>query len=186
MVPDIVDEHDVVDRTRGELADELAAELAATGGSHSRAISVAAVHTRPALLRQVARLLAEQLTGPVDRIVASESDTAMATAVALHTGIPFATVDADRREIARLKEHVTDAADEATVRGELYPGEDVVVVGTVASPESERLQRFLIENGYNVSSTIFVLVDQLEYGDAPHLFRVANGTVRPSTATVEP
>jgi len=171
-----VNEHDVVNRTRRELVDELAADLAATGGPHSRAISIAAVHTRPALLRQLARLVAEQLPGPVDRIVALESDTVMATAVALHTGIPFATVEADPH----------GATDEATMRGELYPGEDVVVVGTVASPESERLQRFLIENGHSVSSAIFVLVDQPECGDNAHLFRVANGTVRPSTTTVEP
>ncbi len=64
------------------------------------------VATRPSLLRRVAMLIAESVPAGTDRIVASWSDMALASAVSLHTGVPFAII-----------------ASETTAYGELHGSE---------------------------------------------------------------
>ncbi|MEV8607430.1 hypothetical protein AB0383_05645 [Amycolatopsis sp. NPDC051373] len=91
------------ERRRGELR----ADLTAIG---------AAFTTRPSILRRAAALLAEELPTATDRLVTTGTADAVAvtTALALHTGLPFA-VDA----------------------GEVHRGDRVAVVTPIADDPAE-------------------------------------------------
>ncbi|MET7994726.1 hypothetical protein ABZU76_27915 [Amycolatopsis sp. NPDC005232] len=88
------------ERRRGELR----ADLAAIG---------AAFTTRPSILRRAAALLAEELPTATDRLVTTGTADAVAvtTALALHTGLPFA-VDADEVHRGDRVAVVTPIADD--------------------------------------------------------------------------
>lgn len=97
------------DQRRRELVADLRALSTARGGW----ADASAAQTRPAILRQIAALTAECVPPGTDRLVAVDSDTALAAAIALHTGIPYA---------------VLSTSPAATI-GQLYPSEAVAVVG---------------------------------------------------------
>jgi hypothetical protein len=112
---------------RGRLA-ELAADLNAAAirsdaSVNVPAIDVPAVHSRPAILRRIAALLAEQLPPGIDRLVGAEADGPLVTAVALHIGLPFALATAA-------------TGGSGVFRGDLYPFERVALIETVSSGEA--------------------------------------------------
>lgn len=95
---------------------ELRADIAAVAGPAGGDEAAYAMQTHPAILRRVAALLAEELPAALDRVVAAEPvATPLATAVALHTGLPFAL--ADLGETGAVTWH-----------GELRAGETVAVL----------------------------------------------------------
>lgn len=69
--------------------------------------------TDPGILRRAAAWTAEMLPARTDRLVAAGQDTALATAVSLHSGLPFTTVQG-----------------ETLIEGELHPAESVVLLRT--------------------------------------------------------
>ena len=85
------------------------------------------VVTRPSLLRRVAMLLAEHVHADIDRIVASPQDAALATAVALHTGVPFAIIASESSESE-------SSESESWVHGELHASERVCWIEFQAGP----------------------------------------------------
>ncbi len=98
--------------------------------------------TKPAILRPLAKLLADQIPAGTDRIAGPElGAVALATATSLETGIPFVIV----------KKASKDYATQRLVEGEIYPGERVVVVedvmttGSQAIASAERLRSMGVE-----------------------------------------
>lgn len=76
--------------------------------------------TKPTILRRVADMLASQVPPDVERLAATEGGgVALAAAVSLATGLPFVII---RRSAE---------AGAPAVRGELHPGERVVLVEDV-------------------------------------------------------
>jgi orotate phosphoribosyltransferase len=108
----------LVQRPRESWTDELRRDLIAVGLDGHGTIDVDAVQTRPALLRQIAALAAAHVPATIARLVAATADAPLATALALHTGLPFALLD-----------------DTVTRHGELYPSEQVVAVATLDVPD---------------------------------------------------
>ncbi|MEU8633631.1 hypothetical protein AB0C38_15785 [Amycolatopsis sp. NPDC048633] len=92
--------------------DELSADLDAVGAT--------AFTGRTSILRRAAALLAEELPTAVDRLVTTGDADAVAltTAVALHTGLPFAVV-----------------AGKRPARGDLQRGDRVAVLVPIADEE---------------------------------------------------
>jgi orotate phosphoribosyltransferase len=75
--------------------------------------------TKPSLLGRLAESLAESLPSDTDRLAGPElGAVALATAVSLHTGLPFVIV----------KKQSKDYATRKTIEGELNRGDLVVVV----------------------------------------------------------
>ncbi|MGW4487239.1 hypothetical protein ACWEOE_25755 [Amycolatopsis sp. NPDC004368] len=90
----------------GRRRAELRADLAAIGPAFT---------TRPSILRRAAALLADELPTATDRLVTTATADAVAvtTALALHTGLPFA-VDAGQVHRGDRVAVVTPIADEPT------------------------------------------------------------------------
>lgn len=85
--------------------------------------------TKPTILRRLADALAEQVTPDVDRLAGVEGGgVALAAALSLSTGLPFVIV---RR--------VTGGRSDEPVRGELHPGERVVLVQDVVDSGAQAL-----------------------------------------------
>ncbi|MHA4819597.1 hypothetical protein ACXZ65_35175 [Streptomyces aculeolatus] len=94
---------------------ELYADILAVAPHGDGRVDIEAVQCRPSILRRTAALLAEVLPHGTDRLVCTTPQgLATTTALALHTGLPFATV--------------TGTGDDARLTGEAHPGEHTVVV----------------------------------------------------------
>ncbi|MFJ6661859.1 hypothetical protein ACIQNG_36745 [Streptomyces sp. NPDC091377] len=94
---------------------ELHADILAVAPVGDGRVDIEAVQSRPSILRRTAALLSEALPPGTDRLVCTTPDgIAATTALALHTGLPFATV--------------TGTGDDARLTGEAHPGEYTVVV----------------------------------------------------------
>jgi adenine/guanine phosphoribosyltransferase-like PRPP-binding protein len=79
--------------------------------------------TRPTVLRGLAAHLAELLTERLDRLVAADSSAVpLTSAVALHTGLPFAVADS--------------TSPIAGTYGEIHRGERVIVIAAVTTSGS--------------------------------------------------
>ncbi len=98
--------------------------------------------TKPAILRPLATLMAEQIPAGVHRIAGPElGAVALAAAASLETGIPFLIV----------KKASKDYATQKLVEGEFYAGEKVVVVedimttGAQAIASAEKLRSLGLE-----------------------------------------
>lgn len=98
-------------RRRSELIDDL---LAVAGdGAHPGTLDPDALATRPSILRRLAALLAEDLPTELDRLGAADaSGLALTTALALHTGLPYAVL----------------ASDDEAVAGEIHRGERLAIL----------------------------------------------------------
>ncbi|ASO21997.1 hypothetical protein FHR81_004996 [Actinoalloteichus hoggarensis] len=113
---------------------------------------------RPSLLRRAAEVLARELPRSVDRLIAPRpADTALITAVSLHTGLPFAVLGAEVQT-----EPGTSAGDGSTTEspegsstppsddppvvllGEVHGLETVAVVGAVPF-ETPALERWIAD-----------------------------------------
>lgn len=93
--------------------------------------------TKPHLLRQLARFLADMIAPGTDRLAGPELGAVpLVTALALETGLPFVIV----------KKQVKDYATGRHIEGELFPGErvtlveDVLTTGTQAIVSAEALR----------------------------------------------
>ncbi|WP_247748640.1 hypothetical protein [Streptomyces sp. 4R-3d] len=94
---------------------ELYADIIAVAPGGDGRVDIEAVQSRPSILRRTAALLSEALPPGTDRLVCAVPDgIAVTTALALHTGLPFATV--------------TGTGDDARLTGEAHAGEHAVVV----------------------------------------------------------
>ncbi|WP_405825918.1 hypothetical protein OG705_35155 [Streptomyces sp. NBC_00838] len=94
---------------------ELYADILAVAPGGDGRFDAEAVQSRPSILRRTAALLSEALPPGTDRLVCAAPDgIAVTTALALHTGLPFATM--------------TGTRDDARLTGEAHAGEHVVVV----------------------------------------------------------
>ncbi|WP_381795856.1 hypothetical protein [Streptomyces niveus] len=94
---------------------ELYADILAVAPGGDGRVDAEAVQSRPSILRRTAALLSEALPPGTDRLVCAAPDgIAATTALALHTGLPFATV--------------TGTGDDARLTGEAHAGEHTVVV----------------------------------------------------------
>ncbi|WP_326834600.1 hypothetical protein VSH64_06690 [Amycolatopsis rhabdoformis] len=76
-----------------------AARRRAELGADLRAVGAGAFATRPSILRRAAAVLAQDLPTATDRLVTTGDTDAVAltTALALHTGLPFAVVAGQNR-----------------------------------------------------------------------------------------
>jgi orotate phosphoribosyltransferase len=87
--------------------------------------------TKPAILRQVATLLAERVPAGVDRLAGPAlGAVALATAVSLETGLPFVIVRPAQ------KEHGTHRS----IEGELHAGERVLVIEDVITTAAQAIR----------------------------------------------
>jgi len=113
--------------------------------------------TRPQLLRQLAKALAELVPPGVDRLAGTElGAVALATALSLETGLPFVIVRKGSKEYSTAK----------TIEGELYPGERILVVEDVITTggQSIRAAERVQETGAGVVG-ILAVVDREQGGD---------------------
>jgi hypothetical protein len=147
---------------RDELAD-LASDLTATAITSTGTVDTAAVHHRPSILRRLAALLAQQIGPEVDRIIADPADTALATAVSLHTGIPFVTIAPD--------------AHEGSVHGDLHASERVVVVSTITTADRQLMKRNLNARDVEVSSTLTAISTSSDQTGS--VYRLSHGALEP-------
>ncbi|MEV8419451.1 hypothetical protein [Streptomyces niveus] len=125
---------------------ELYADILAVAPGGDGRVDIEAVQSRPSILRRTAALLSEALPPGTDRLVCAAPDgIAVTTALALHTGLPFATV--------------TGAGDEARLTGEAHTGEHAVVVVPLVGPaqEAARVVRGALDAGMRVSHVLSVL-----------------------------
>ena len=114
--------------------------------------------TRPALLRGLARLLADAIPAGVDRLAGTElGAVALAAAVSLETGLPFVIVRKAEKgySTARL------------IEGELLPGETVLVIEDVITTGAQSIKAAdrVVEAGGRVAG-ILAVVDREEGGGA--------------------
>jgi orotate phosphoribosyltransferase len=106
--------------------------------------------TKPGILRRVATFLAEMIPPGVDRLAGAESGAiALVTAVALETGLPFVIV----------KSEIRNPPTSRLVEGELYPGEQAVVIEDVVTTGSQavRVARQLGRAGAGVKLVLAVI-----------------------------
>ncbi|MFD6332044.1 hypothetical protein ACFWGI_21050 [Streptomyces niveus] len=133
---------------------ELYADILAVAPGGDGRVDIEAVQSRPSILRRTAALLSEALPPGTDRLVCAAPDgIAVTTALALHTGLPFATV--------------TGAGDDARLTGEAHAGEHaVVVVPLVGTDEgAARVVRAVLDAGMRVSHVLGVLDSSSGSGD---------------------
>lgn len=141
--------------------DDLAADLRALT-DRSGNVDAFMVLSRPSVLRRLARLIAEHLPVGIDRLVGSRGqDDALACAVSLHTGIPFAVID----------------PSSGTVFGELHTSEAVAVVCT-RQAGARPVQELIEELGVRTALTVSVFGDpaQASAGLSRALFSAAELT----------
>jgi len=112
------------------------------------------VVTRPALLRRLAMLLAEHVDADADRIVASGKDAALATAVALHTGVPFAII-----------------ASGSTVHGELHGSERACWIEFQADPATSELLQAVRDRDVRIGARLSVF-EARDLSTSTPLFRL--------------
>jgi hypothetical protein len=159
---------DTIRRSRHAQLVELAADLTATAVIGHDRIDAAAIHSRPTVLRRVAARLAEHFAPGIDRLLAVTSDAPLATAVSLHSGIPFATIDS----------LTFDADCTVTVRGELHPGEDVAIVSTTTLDRAVQLREYLADRQIRVIAVVSAIAAP---GDGNRcLYRLSADGLEPS------
>jgi len=110
-----------VQRSESERHGDLAADILAlvTHGVSN----ASTLQSRPAILRRLAAFVAGSLPAGIDRLVAlAVTEAPLATAVSLHSGVPFALLD--REGVAVL--------------GDCYPSERVVLVETLHHAATQR------------------------------------------------
>jgi orotate phosphoribosyltransferase len=127
---------------------QLRADIAAvtTTGGHLGESCAYGMQTHPAILRRVAALLSEALPATVDRIVATAPiGVPLATAMALHTGLPFAFAT------------VTDTGRLAWT-GAIRAGESVAVVDPVITG-GDRVRALFdaIEDGHATAAGVYAV-----------------------------
>ncbi|MEV4330998.1 orotate phosphoribosyltransferase [Streptomyces sp. NPDC049597] len=108
-----------------------------------------ALHTRPTILRRLAALLADELPARLDRLVAADrADTPLVTAVALHTGLPFALAG---------KGPGTEGG--TGLLGEVHRGERITVLTTVTAGGRSALRTAELarRHGAEVASVLTVI-----------------------------
>ncbi|WP_405614719.1 hypothetical protein [Streptomyces sp. NBC_01508] len=125
---------------------ELYADILAVAPGGDGRVDVEAVQSRPSILRRTAALLSEALPPGTDRLVCAAPDgIATTTALALHTGLPFATV--------------TGTGDDARLTGEAHAGEHTVVVVPLMSTARDAAPPVLaaLKAGMRVSHVLSVV-----------------------------
>ncbi|WP_405676472.1 hypothetical protein OG292_17585 [Streptomyces sp. NBC_01511] len=133
---------------------ELYADILAVAPGGDGRVDVEAVQSRPSILRRTAALLSEALPPGTDRLVCAAPDgIATTTALALHTGLPFATV--------------TGTGDDARLTGEAHAGEHTVVVVPLMSTARDAAPPVLaaLKAGMRVSHVLSV-VDSTDSTDS--------------------
>lgn len=122
-----------------ELAADLTALSRGTGTSEAESLAVAL--TKPTVLRRLAALMAHDVPASAERLVGVAGDSApLLVAVALQTGLPFASVRGD------------------VVVGDLHQGEAVGVVGLVIGPDdTDRIGVVLEQRGARALRSLCVL-----------------------------
>jgi orotate phosphoribosyltransferase len=133
---------------------ELYADILAVAPGGDGRVDIEAVQSRPSILRRTAALLSEALPPGTDRLVCAAPDgIAVTTALALHTGLPFATV--------------TGAGDDARLTGEAHAGEHAVVVVPLAGAAQDAVSvvRAALDAGMRVSHVLSVLDTSSGSGD---------------------
>ncbi|MFG2175543.1 hypothetical protein ACGFMO_29985 [Streptomyces niveus] len=133
---------------------ELYADILAVAPGGDGRVDIEAVQSRPSILRRTAALLSEALPPGTDRLVCAAPDgIAVTTALALHTGLPFATV--------------TGAGDDARLTGEAHAGEHAVVVVPLAGAAQGAVSvvRAALDAGMRVSHVLSVLDTSSGSGD---------------------
>jgi orotate phosphoribosyltransferase len=106
--------------------------------------------TKPAILKMVARELAERVPAGIDRIAGPElGAVALATAVSLETGLPFVIVRKGVKGYGRSR----------SIEGEMHEGERILLVEDVISTAAEALRaaRALLEAGAKVEQVLAVI-----------------------------
>ena len=115
--------------------------------------------TDPALLREIARALADLLPSPPpDRLAGVElGGVPLAVALSLHTGIPYLIVRRQAKEYGTTRE----------IEGLMSPGESVVLVEDVLTTASQAISaaQRLAGLGLHVARVIYV-IDRDEGADA--------------------
>lgn len=132
---------------------ELYADILAVAPGGGQA-DAEALQSRPSILRRTAALLSEALPPGTDRLVCAAPDgIAVTTALALHTGLPFATV--------------TGTGDDARLTGEAHAGEHTVVVVPLVGTAGDAAPPVLAATraGMRVSRVLSVL-DSGDSGDS--------------------
>ncbi|WP_148040191.1 hypothetical protein [Cryobacterium tepidiphilum] len=130
-----------VAQDRASHRDDLAADLRALADRRGD-VDAFMILSRPSILRRLARMIAETLPVGIDRLVGSHGqDDALVSAVALHTGIPFAVVD----------------TASGAVHGELHVSEKVAIVRTRRAAGEGTLEQRLEELGAHVVTSVSVL-----------------------------
>ncbi|MGW1014831.1 hypothetical protein [Streptomyces niveus] len=141
---------------------ELYADILAVAPGGDGRVDIEAVQSRPSILRRTAALLSEALPPGTDRLVCAAPDgIAVTTALALHTGLPFATV--------------TGTGDDARLTGEAHAGEHAVVVVPLVgaaqgvAPDAAQcaapVVRAALDAGMRVSHVLSVLDSGSASGD---------------------
>lgn len=125
---------------------ELYADILAVAPAGDGRVDAEAVQSRPSILRRTAALLSEALPAGTDRLVCAAPDgVATTTALALHTGLPFATV--------------TGSGQDARLTGEAHAGEYTVVVVPLIRTAQDAAPplRAALKAGLRVSHVLSVL-----------------------------
>jgi orotate phosphoribosyltransferase len=123
-------------RRRSELINDL---LAAAGdGARPGTIVPDAFVTRPSILRRLAALLAEDLPVGLDRLgAADEAGLALTTALALHTGLPYAVLAEEGKDVV----------------GEIHRGERLAVIDAVTTTGARALRAARLADSLGVRIT---------------------------------
>jgi len=142
---------------RGRLARDLvdAAYLRgdfvlSSGGRSSYYFDKYLFETKPAVLRMVARQLAERVPSDIDRLAGPElGAVALATALSLETGVPFVIV----------RKNAKGYGTSRAIEGEINPGERILLVEDVISTASEALRaaRAVVGVGCTVRKILAVI-----------------------------
>lgn len=126
-------------RSEQDARAQLTADLRALRGVGGQDPHPRDVFTRPAVLRRLARVMAQHVPPGTDRLVALEGgDSPLAAAVALTTGVPFVLVDGEDAPF-----------------GELHAAEQVVVIAADES-RRDRAARAAHDVGATVAAALLV------------------------------
>ncbi|HET6356867.1 hypothetical protein [Streptomyces sp.] len=128
-----------------------------------------ALQTRPTILRRLAALLADELPGRLDRLVAADSaDAPLTTAVALHTGLPFALA---------APRDTPGGGTGAALYGEIHRGERVAVLTAVTAGGHSAVRTAELVRAHGAQVTVVLTVIDRDEGatarlaDAGHRLR---------------
>ncbi|MFJ4261998.1 hypothetical protein ACIPYU_06115 [Paenarthrobacter nicotinovorans] len=126
------------DEQRRDLAADLKALQPPTGGHATASVAL----QRPAILRRIADALAPGIPAGTDRLIAGAgTDSTLAAALSLHTGIAFALVDLPGQ----------------TVIGELHRSERTVLVSYETETSENKVLEVLASAGAQPAVALYVL-----------------------------